>query len=45
LPEERKKSITVAVYKKGDKTDCNNYRGISILSTTYKLFPTSYCQD
>jgi hypothetical protein len=34
LPEESKESITVPIYKEVDKTDCSNYRGISLLSTT-----------
>jgi hypothetical protein len=31
LPDQWKESMTVPVHKEGDKTDCNNYRGISLL--------------
>jgi len=37
LPEEWKESIIVPLHKKGDKIYCNNYRGISLLPTTYKI--------
>ena len=37
LLEEWKESIFVPINKKGDKTDCNNYRGISRLPATYKI--------
>jgi hypothetical protein len=37
LPDQWKESNIVPVYKKGDKTDCINYRGISVLSTTYNI--------
>jgi hypothetical protein len=36
LPEQWKESIIVPIYKKGDKTDCSNCRGISLFSATYK---------
>ena len=41
LPEEWKESIIIPIHKKGDKTDCNNYRAISLLTTTYKCFQHS----
>jgi hypothetical protein len=37
LPDHRKESIIVPIYKKGDKTDCSNYLGISVLPTLYKI--------
>jgi hypothetical protein len=37
LPDQWKESIIVPVYKKVDKTDCNDYRGVSLLSTSYKI--------
>jgi hypothetical protein len=37
LPDQWKESIIVPIHENGDKTDCNNYRGISLLSTSYKI--------
>jgi hypothetical protein len=37
LSQQWKESVIVTIYKKGDKTDCDNYRGISLLSTAYKI--------
>jgi len=52
LPEEWKKSIIVLLYKKGHTTHCSNYRGLSLLSTTYKILSnillsrlTSYAEE
>jgi hypothetical protein len=38
LPDQWNESIIVPIQKMGDKTDYNNYRGISVLSTSYKYF-------
>ena len=37
LPEEWKESITVPMYRNGDKADCSNYRGISLLGNRHKI--------
>jgi hypothetical protein len=37
LPQQWKESMIVPIYKKGNTTDCNNYRGISLLATSYKI--------
>jgi hypothetical protein len=37
LPQQWKESIIVPIYKKSDKTESSNYRGISLLSTSYKI--------
>jgi hypothetical protein len=37
LPDQWKESTIVPILKKGDKTDCNNYRGMSLLWTSYKI--------
>jgi hypothetical protein len=37
LPEQLNESVIVPIYKKGNKSDCSNYRGISLLSTSYKI--------
>ncbi|KAJ4433289.1 hypothetical protein ANN_15548 [Periplaneta americana] len=37
VPEKWKESIIVPIFKKGDKTNCGNFRGISLLLTSYKI--------
>jgi hypothetical protein len=38
LPEERKNSIVVTIYKKGDKQKVDNHSGISLLNACYKSY-------
>jgi hypothetical protein len=43
LPEEWKESVILPLYRKGDKTGCSNYRGISLLKLHTKLYPAFFC--
>ena len=38
MPEEWKESIIVPIHKKGDKTDCSNYSGISVFANYVQNF-------
>jgi hypothetical protein len=37
LPDQWKESIIIPVHKKDEKIDCSNYRGIQLLSISYKI--------
>ena len=37
FPEDLKNAIVSPIYKNGDKSDCSNYRPISVLSTIAKI--------
>jgi hypothetical protein len=45
LPHQWKEAIVVPIHKKGDKTDCSNYRDISLLSISYKILSNILLSD
>ncbi|CAE1318542.1 unnamed protein product [Acanthosepion pharaonis] len=38
LPQDRSDAILLPFYKKGDRRDCRNYRGISLIDVASKIF-------
>jgi hypothetical protein len=41
---KQEESIPLSFYKMCNKTDCSNYRGISVLPTTYDILSHIYTQ-
>jgi hypothetical protein len=44
LPQSWEQSVIVPLHVKGDKAECRNGLGISLLSITSTVYPTSFCQ-
>jgi len=44
LPELRKESVIVPIYKKCNKKECSNYQANHFCQPRTKFYQTSYCQ-
>ena len=45
VPQQWKDAVITVLHKKGDKTECGNYRDISLVSHAGKILPKSGCQE
>jgi sorting nexin-29 len=44
LPYEWNKAVVLPIFKTGNKKDCTNYRGISLLNSGYKIYARIFTQ-
>jgi hypothetical protein len=38
IPDEWKGAVISPIFKKGNRIECSNYRGISLLNSSYKIY-------
>jgi uncharacterized membrane protein len=42
FPHKWNESIVIPIHREDAKTECSNYRGISLLPSSYKMYPTFF---